>query len=843
MTHLNTGSVTIPPDSTGKKISTTKRLLIFFDNLQSGKNFLIGDVVTTDAGAQGTIEGVNTAGFTMGEGALYLSDTAGTFADDAQLKVNATYYADVNTSTGEGESPTEYYIQNQVIVDGNNPEKRASITDQNELRVTLPDGSLESNDGIVTVNMIPALTFNFDYVAVTDPDILTDELWIKYTNGVNIGSGFTVGSLVRGETSGAYGYVRDTDTVNSILKLKNVVYGQLTQFQAGETIKNMDIDTIESCEISTTPTISPNQTTRSLELATGGTTAGLAAKETTHLYVPLSRGSNTEVQFAVATTEETPGVTRRFGLFNEKQGFYWEILDANGTNTNFDPSGGENTGGETILCAVHRTDSSGSVVDDFIPQTSFNVNGLDGTDNQAFDIDITRANIYWISVPNDGAGVAEFGVYNDLGEKIVAHRFYFNNNEAYPYNPNPRSALPFRAEVINNGAGVPAQATTLKINKITVFRYTNEVELPSFNHSNSQRDFRPIDSTVGEVPVLGIRPKLTFGPLSYTNRTRIRLNEVAVSLLDGRIDRTFDAATAINAGTDEITLKNHGLEDGTPVYYQNNGNSDVSGLEDFGIYYTIAVDDDTIQLADSYTGAVVEPASSEINIATGLGDHKIVGLSDGPAIIRLRKSTSAADSVWRDHNPNRSATQWSDGATGFRISPVVAVGAGGSNYSSGDLLEFDAGIKNHREAVVEVVEHNAGAITRVRIAETGVGHGLEADGTSNANYGSYNGKFSAATVGHKPSGVGFSDCTGSGAVLVSDVKWGHGFWWNSVYGPWSNFILDNKNNHLGKEDNIDTIIYLNQYEDDQITLFLTAEAQTDKRDIQIQTNFNWAEVL
>ena len=65
------------------------------------------------------------------------------------------------------------------------------------------------------------------------------------------------------------------------------------------------------------------------------------------------------------------------------------------------------------------------------------------------------------------------------------------------------------------------------------------------------------------------------------------------------------------------------------------------------------------------------------------------------------------------------------------------------------------GLANHREAVLEVCEVNAGVITRVRIAPTSAGHGTEVDGSSNANYGSYNGKFSSSVVGHKANGVGF----------------------------------------------------------------------------------------
>ena len=844
MTHLDTGSVQIPPDSTGKRISATERVLLYYDNLQAGKSFQVGDTVTTDAGASATVEGVNTAGFTANAGALYLSNVSGTFADDAQLKVDAVYFANVNTSTNEGQPVTTYYIQNQVLVDGMNPERAAAITDQNELRVTLPDGSLDSNDALKTLDLTVAKSFNFDYVVNSpDPNIASIVIAIKYNNGVNIGAGFTAGATVQGQTTGAYGEVLSTDTSNSILYVKNVVLPTQTNFSVGETIKNIDLDTIESCEIVAAGSITGNQTTRSLELSTNGTVAGLKAKQSTHFYQPLGRGSSTEIQFAIANTEETPAVTRRFGLFNENQGFYWEILESNGTNTDYDSSGGLDTGGSTVLCVVHRTDSSGSVVNNLIEQSNFNVNSLDGTDGQAFTLNIANINSYFITIPNDGAGVAEFGVFNNNGERIVAHRFIFSNNSAFTVNPNPLSSLPLNAEVINNGAGSPAQATTLKINKINILKYTNEKEQPSFNHSNSQRDLRVLDSTVGEIPIMGVRAKTTFGPNSYDSRLTTRLNTVSISMLDSRIDREFNAATAINAGTDEITLKNHNLEPGTPIYYQNNGNADVSGLEDYGIYYAMVVDTDTLKLSPTYTGAVL-PGSAEIDIATGLGNHKLVGLTDGPAIIRLRKNSAAADMEWNDHNADRSATQWGDGATGFRINKVVGVVLGGSGYSSGDLLEYNAGIKNHREAVLEVVEHTSGVITRVRIAPTGVGNGVEADGSSNANYGSYNGKFTAALIGHKPSGEGFSDTSGSGAFFGTAVDWGHGFWWESIYGQWFDFELDDKNSHLGKQDNLDIFFQQKYYSDGVQNIILTAEAQTDtQKSIHLTSNLNWDEIL
>ena len=833
MTHINTSNIQIPPDSSGKRLGTFKRTSLFYDNLQPAQQFFVGDTITT-AGATAVITGVNVAGFTAGAGQLFLKEVTGTFLDNAQISVDATYTADVNTSAGDGEAVTDIYYQANTLVDSNNPEFRASITDQNFLRVSLPGVSADTQAYSITLNNIPEFTFNFDYVAdATDPEYVSEEVAIKYNSGVGIGSGFTAGSIVRGDTSGAYGVVHSTDTTNSILYLRDVVNAALTPFQTAETIRNMSIDGEESAAITSVGTIGADEVTRALQLTTGGTIAGCGSKMTSQFYVPLCRGGDTEIQFAVHQTAATPGVTRRYGLYDDNNGFFWEILEANGTNTDFDASGGENTGGETIVCVAHRSDSSGSVVSDFIPQNNFNVNQLDGSDNQGFVLDFTKTNVYFITIPNNGVGKARFGVYNDSGEKIICHEFTFYNQDSIT--PTPVSALPFRAEVLNNGAGATGQETILKINKIGVFKQTNSDHMPSYHHGNAQRDVRHIDSTAGEIPIFGVQARAARGPTGIANRAYTQLSDLAVSLLDDRISRTFDSATAVDAGTDTITIKNHGLTTGTPVFYQSNGNTALSGLDDYGIYYVIVTDSDDFQLASTYTGAVVD--ASAINIAAGTGDHIIAGLADGPALLRIRKNSQVADAIWTPHNANLSNVDWSDGMTGFRIGEVVTIGSGGTGYTVGDLLELDAGIKNHREAVLKVCEvDGGGAITRVRVAPSSDAHGTEADGATTANYGSYNGQFSGATVGHKANGVGFSSTTGSAAVFVTSVAWGHGWWWKSHYGEWEEWKFKDIT------DDLDIAFNLTAYAEDLQNQVLTIESQnTEPKSISAIASINFIE--
>ena len=69
----------------------------------------------------------------------------------------------------------------------------------------------------------------------------------------------------------------------------------------------------------------------------------------------------------------------------------------------------------------------------------------------------------------------------------------------------------------------------------------------------------------------------------------------------------FDSATIEN---DAININSHGLPDGTPVYYLNNGNTSISGLVNESLYLTSLVDSNNIKLRDATTGEIVNVSAT-----------------------------------------------------------------------------------------------------------------------------------------------------------------------------------------------------------------------------------------
>jgi len=90
-------------------------------------------------------------------------------------------------------------------------------------------------------------------------------------------------------------------------------------------------------------------------------------------------------------------------------------------------------------CIISRTDTLR------IPQSQFNIDRLDGTGASAFNLDITKIQMWMIDYSWYGAGAIRFGVKNARGEFIFAHRIAHANNltEAFMRSGN----MPGRYEV------------------------------------------------------------------------------------------------------------------------------------------------------------------------------------------------------------------------------------------------------------------------------------------------------------------------------------------------------------------------------------------------------------
>ena len=131
-------AIRIPPDSTGKKIGTTERRHIGFDNNITLAQ--IGDVVTGQtSGASGTVTAIATEGFVTGSGTIHFKDfTDVLFQDNEVLEINSTPISSVAL---EIEPQTDVHFQQVILSDPDNPHNRQKVDRFGATVNTFTDGS------------------------------------------------------------------------------------------------------------------------------------------------------------------------------------------------------------------------------------------------------------------------------------------------------------------------------------------------------------------------------------------------------------------------------------------------------------------------------------------------------------------------------------------------------------------------------------------------------------------------------------------------------------------------------------------------------------------------------
>lgn len=173
-------------------------------------------------------------------------------------------------------------------------------------------------------------------------------------------------------------------------------------------------------------------------LSVSGATAGTRVKQskTRGIYQP---GKGMLVLLTGVFDGSGTGITKRIGYFDALNGLFFQHKDG-------------------VLSVVRRTYVTGVAVDTVIPQSSWNVDKMDGTGSSGITIDTSKTQIFSIDFEWLGVGRVRFGVNID-GQFYYVHELLNANNltEVYIGNPN----LPIRYEIINDGTGVASHVDTI----------------------------------------------------------------------------------------------------------------------------------------------------------------------------------------------------------------------------------------------------------------------------------------------------------------------------------------------------------------------------------------------
>lgn len=240
----------------------------------------------------------------------------------------------------------------------------------------------------------------------------------------------------------------------------------------------------------------------SVLLSTGGTLVGASAIRQTrvhHRYQP-GKSQAIEVTF-VFDGGAVANARRRIGYFNANDGIFLQ-LDG------------------STLSLVRRSSTSGAPVDEVVPQTSWNMDRMDGSGPSSVSLDISKAQILFIDLQWLGVGMVRV-CFNIGGRLIEVHEFAHANVLAGPYMATAN--LPIRAESVNTGAA----GGTAVLRQICTTVYSEGGFEEAFGLQFSANRGAAVLNVAARRPVLSLRAKAD-GPNAVVNTGHILPREVGI---------------------------------------------------------------------------------------------------------------------------------------------------------------------------------------------------------------------------------------------------------------------------------------------------------------------------
>ena len=158
------------------------------------------------------------------------------------------------------------------------------------------------------------------------------------------------------------------------------------------------------------------------------TTSGSKVYRETKRVFPYQPGKSLQVMNTFVMNSGQADLRQRVGYFSSGNGIFFEIS------------------GDTDPYFVIRSSVSGSVAEERVQQSGWNVDKLDGTGRSGFTLDPTKAQIFWCDIEWLGVGTVRAGFVIN-GELVHCHSFQHANILDSTYMTT--ATLPIRYEIEN----------------------------------------------------------------------------------------------------------------------------------------------------------------------------------------------------------------------------------------------------------------------------------------------------------------------------------------------------------------------------------------------------------
>lgn len=344
-------------------------------------------------------------------------------------------------------------------------------------------------------------------------------------------------------------------------------------------------------------TVTYSSSESAVNLTVGNATGASVIRESKRVFT-YQPGKSLLVMNTFSMAEANTNLTQRVGYFGANNGIFLE-----------------SSNNEVYL--VLRSRSTGSVVEERIAQSSWNIDKFDGTDDEystgttafASGLDITKSNILWIQVEWLGVGDVTCGFVGD-GKLIPAHTFKHPNRTS-DTTYMTTGTLPIRYEISTSG-DVSAPTSTLKqICSTVISEGGYEATSPAFSAGRELNQLLDLTSAYTYYPAVSIRlapdrldaviVPLNADLIGVTNNASYRYKLILNGTISGGSWVTHSgnnvqyniSATSISGGTE--------LNSGYLVTGVKGGSLDIGSRNEFSLQLgrTLSGTSDTLTLVVS----------------------------------------------------------------------------------------------------------------------------------------------------------------------------------------------------------------------------------------------------